>query len=639
MKVLALNGSPRMRSSSTYHMLAPLLEGMEAAGAETTLIHLRKLDLKACIGCYTCWVRTPGKCIFHDKDKMLSALQAYNEADLVIFGTPLYHYSMTGIMKDFIDRTLVRIEPWLIPHPDIPDTTFHPERFHKPEKMMLVSPCGFPEFEHFDSLVATFRQMAKMERMEFVGEILRPAAETLSRKTHQGLFGAYYERLRRAGSEIVNEGSISDSLQEALRQDLFPGGKQVFYGLAENYWTEQMDRHKVPEEQRHTVPILASDLDSVAYVPDVGAATPSTVARETVFATNDQLMQYLASMFNPAAVPELRATIQFVFSPLDDGSFDPGPARWYMNIAEGKCTVLEGATAIPTLTISTPNEVWQRIGSGQINAEVAFTDGDFEAEGSMTVMALFPQIFQYPQPAAETSATEAGATVLGMPNSFNAEAAGALEASIEFVLGGAGGGIFHLRISKGKCTSHTGAAEAATLTINAPADIWAAISAGELDGQQAFMAGDYRANGDMAILMKLDDLFPTPSRNEGALTASVEEVKPTAGTASEQRSFRDTIAGMVNVFDPQIAGDMTADIQFEASGEEPGSYCLRIINGECEFVDGVSEDPALTIKTPSEVWLAISRGEIQGQAAFMEQKYIADGDFSILMKMSELFKT
>jgi multimeric flavodoxin WrbA len=42
MKVLALNGSPRIKASSTYHMLKPLLEGMQEAGAETELIHIRE---------------------------------------------------------------------------------------------------------------------------------------------------------------------------------------------------------------------------------------------------------------------------------------------------------------------------------------------------------------------------------------------------------------------------------------------------------------------------------------------------------------------------------------------------------------------------------------------------------------------
>jgi multimeric flavodoxin WrbA len=151
MKVLALNGSPRMKASSTYHMLKPLLEGMEEAGAETELIHIRELDLEACTGCYTCWVRTPGVCVNKNKDSMYGILQKFNTADLVVFGTPLYIFTMSGLLKTFLDRTIVRFEPWLIPHPHTPGTTGHPERFQKPDKMLLVSPCGFPEFEHFDS--------------------------------------------------------------------------------------------------------------------------------------------------------------------------------------------------------------------------------------------------------------------------------------------------------------------------------------------------------------------------------------------------------------------------------------------------------------------------------------------------------
>jgi multimeric flavodoxin WrbA len=128
MKVLALNGSPRMKASSTYHMLKPLLEGMEGAGAETELIHIRKLNLEFCIGCYACWVRTPGECIHKDKDRMAAVLESFNTADLVVFGTPLYHFTMSGIMKTFIDRTIPRFEPWLIPHTSVPGVSGHPER-------------------------------------------------------------------------------------------------------------------------------------------------------------------------------------------------------------------------------------------------------------------------------------------------------------------------------------------------------------------------------------------------------------------------------------------------------------------------------------------------------------------------------
>jgi putative sterol carrier protein len=43
--------------------------------------------------------------------------------------------------------------------------------------------------------------------------------------------------------------------------------------------------------------------------------------------------------------------------------------------------------------------------------------------------------------------------------------------------------------------------------IKTPADVWLAISRGELDGQQAFMAGKYKVEGELALLLKLRALF------------------------------------------------------------------------------------------------------------------------------------
>ena len=184
---------------------------------------------------------------------VINALKKFNNADMVIFGTPLYHFTMTGIMKDFIDRILPRLEPWLIPHPRVAGLTGHPERFHKPEKVFLISPCGFPEFEHFESLVATFKQIARMENWKYLGEILRPYAEPLNNPLLQELFTSYYDLLRLAGKQLIREGRISDELQTELREDLFPGGKQALYEMAADHWTVEMDRFKVPEDMRHTV--------------------------------------------------------------------------------------------------------------------------------------------------------------------------------------------------------------------------------------------------------------------------------------------------------------------------------------------------------------------------------------------------
>ncbi len=633
MKVLALNGSPRMKASSTYHMLKPLIKGMEAAGAEVDLLHIRKLDLKACIGCYTCWVRTPGECIH--KDSMAGAMDLYNHADLVIFGTPLYHFSMSGIMKTFIDRTLPRIEPWLIPHPDIPDVTFHPERFHKPSKIMLVSPCGFPEFYHFESLVATFKQMAHMERMEYVGEILRPGAEALSRRTLQGMFTGYYDLLRQAGTQIIQDGAITPDLQSDLREDLFPGGKQAFYDMAGAYWTQQMDRFNVPDEKRHTVPILPADLDSIPYAPG-GERADVVMVNGRYPVTNETMLTYMVGMYNPKAIPDLRATIQFTFSMPTGATFDAGTMDWYMNIGGGQCTLHEGRTAVPTLAITTPYEVWYDIGLGKIDAEEAFTEGKYDANGSMTVMEQFTQIFQYPQPGKNS---ELEMIMLGMPLALNKKAAAGLDITIQFVLGGTGGGMYHVRIKDGACTAHPAPALDANLTIYAPASMWLAISKGEVDGQAAFMSGDYRAVGDMGLMLKMNRLF---NKHEEAVSEPSPTPKPTQEEAEmidmNSLNCHDTIAGMPTVFNAEVAGELTAVIQFRVTGEEPGDYYLQIADGTCAFNEGIADAATMTISTPSQIWLAISRGEMDGQMAFMQQKYTVEGDFSLLLKMNQLFQ-
>jgi len=636
-----------MKTSSTYHMLEPLLEGMQAAGAETEIIHIRKLDLKACIGCYTCWARTPGECIH--KDNMAGALEQFNTANMVIFGTPVYHFTMSGIMKDFIDRTLPRLEPWLIPHPHVPGVTGHPERVNKPEKILVVSACGFPEYDNFDPLLVTFKHMARMSGWEYVGDILRTGAEPLSRRSLQGLFTSYYDLLRQAGEQIIRDGGVSDELQTELRKDLFPGGKQGFYDLASAHWEQLMDRFKVPVEKRRTVPILAADLDSVPYVPG-GRRTPegteSTAGVVQIegryFVPNGTMLNYLAGMYNPKTIPDLRATIQLTITPPQNVDFDPGPADWYMNISAGNCEIHQGETALPTLAIVTPHNVWQDIGMGLLDAEAAFTDGKFDADGSMTLLEQFPQIFEYPQPGESGRMnTELDMIMMGMPIAFNPKAAGDLDATIQFVLGGEGGGMYYLRIKDGQCTSHREPAVDADLTIYASAEIWLAISKGEIDGQQAYIDGQYRATGDMNVMLKMNDLFDT-SVAQGTPISSNQPPEPQDEIPMVDMTTlncHDTIAGMPTVFNPAAAGDLTADIQFDVSGEEPGSYYLHIESGNCTFHEGESPSPMLTIQTPSEIWLAVSRGELDGQMAFMEQKYTVEGDFNLLLKLNDLFRT
>jgi putative sterol carrier protein len=97
------------------------------------------------------------------------------------------------------------------------------------------------------------------------------------------------------------------------------------------------------------------------------------------------------------------------------------------------------------------------------------------------------------------------------------------------------------------------------------------------------------------------------------------------------------LRGMAATFNPQTAGNLKATIQFEVTGKQPGNWFFSIENGRCFYQEGKTNSPNLTIQTPSEVWLAISNNELDGQQAFMDGKYLVQGDVGLLMQMKNFF--
>jgi multimeric flavodoxin WrbA len=96
-----------------------------------------------------------------------------------------------------------------------------------------------------------------------------------------------------------------------------------------------------------------------------------------------------------------------------------------------------------------------------------------------------------------------------MPLGFNPTESNGLEAIYQFEISGEENFTAHLKISKGNCTYHEGPAANPNVSVKTPANVWLAISKGELDEQQAFMSGQYQVEGDLSLLMKLRSLFPS----------------------------------------------------------------------------------------------------------------------------------
>jgi multimeric flavodoxin WrbA len=99
-KILGLVGSPRKRANTYVLVKKALDEAATVSGAETEIYELAGKKIGNCIGCNRCAEK--GRCVL--KDDFHEFLEKYLEADGIIWGAPVYHMSIPGLMKNAIDR-------------------------------------------------------------------------------------------------------------------------------------------------------------------------------------------------------------------------------------------------------------------------------------------------------------------------------------------------------------------------------------------------------------------------------------------------------------------------------------------------------------------------------------------------------
>ena len=100
MKIVAIMGSPRGMKGNTGALLAGVIQGCKAAGADVKTLSLAKLKVGPCVGCEVC--HRTGKCFIKDdfervKKEMLAA-------DAIVMASPNYINSVTAQMKALFDR-------------------------------------------------------------------------------------------------------------------------------------------------------------------------------------------------------------------------------------------------------------------------------------------------------------------------------------------------------------------------------------------------------------------------------------------------------------------------------------------------------------------------------------------------------
>ncbi len=99
LKILAICGSPHR--GNTYGILKMLKESN--AEIDFRILMLSELNLRDCVGCYSCVNTGEENCPLKDDRDVV--IEAMNEADGTIFASPTYARTISALMKKFIERT------------------------------------------------------------------------------------------------------------------------------------------------------------------------------------------------------------------------------------------------------------------------------------------------------------------------------------------------------------------------------------------------------------------------------------------------------------------------------------------------------------------------------------------------------
>ncbi len=111
MKAIILNGS--LKNHTHLTPVQKLLEkAFENYDWQVESIPLHSTTIETCIGCFKCWISTPGVCFREDQGRDV-AKKAIN-SHLLVFLTPLTWGGYSSELKKAIERMLGLIHPYFI---------------------------------------------------------------------------------------------------------------------------------------------------------------------------------------------------------------------------------------------------------------------------------------------------------------------------------------------------------------------------------------------------------------------------------------------------------------------------------------------------------------------------------------------
>uniref|UniRef100_UPI00359C2244 NAD(P)H-dependent oxidoreductase n=1 Tax=Collinsella bouchesdurhonensis TaxID=1907654 RepID=UPI00359C2244 len=371
MNILAINGSPKGERSNTWRLTDAFLQGIanseesaceQAPTPTVKTVNIGALDIKPCLGCFSCWSKTPGTCCLHDD--MRAIIETILWADVVIWSFPLYYFGLPGPLKNLIDRQLPMSLPFMSA-----DTKSggHPSRYDMSGKRtVVISTCGFYTAKgNYSGVTDLFDRLCGKDGYTALfcgqGELFR--VKELAERTDE-----YLSWVKQAGREFVN-GGIREKTRARLDQNLFP--RDVFEAMADASWG-------VSESGEKEDPGLV-------------------------------FTRQMAALYRKEAWPGRDIVLDMNYTDIDK--------TYRIVLGKNGSHVEEkpakGFDADYTTQINTPLSVWRSIAAGEIAGDEALMKHMYSVEGNFDLMMHWDEYFGAASVGAGSGNADASANEAG----------------------------------------------------------------------------------------------------------------------------------------------------------------------------------------------------------------------------------
>jgi multimeric flavodoxin WrbA len=141
LQTVILNGarSGDLKVDEVSEVLASTLKSL----GQVEIVKLREIKIADCVGCFGCWVRTPGQCVIDDAARDVARKLA--GADLIVFLSPIVFGGYSNELKKALDRHIGNILPFFAKNKE--GEIHHVRRYEKKSRLIGIGVSSKPDVE------------------------------------------------------------------------------------------------------------------------------------------------------------------------------------------------------------------------------------------------------------------------------------------------------------------------------------------------------------------------------------------------------------------------------------------------------------------------------------------------------------